>query len=304
MNLISRQDLIIENITGPHLSEKSNDNVIAFQVYTATAYYCLKGVEKYFKNLKAFCYQQCHLKEIHQEDLKPFTNIVDLYLNNNDLEVIEEGLLDYNTELILVYLVNNKITQIHADVFDHLGKLTHLYLSSNICINKDVTDSTATKALIEQIKTQSTCQSIEFMSIEGKLKILENNLKPMNSKLFKEQLEKLKTEFKYSKFSKFSPFDDRLESLKISTYSGYCKTSNQSISIQEMSYEDKKPFRLEDMSSNGDKIKTMDETLADFQSKIDALSSKVTTIAEIVEQLEDKLGKMFKTVNIKVTVDV
>ncbi|XP_070505187.1 uncharacterized protein [Chironomus tepperi] len=304
MNLISRQDLIVQNITGTHLSNKIDDNVRAFQVYTGTNYYGLKGVERFFKNLLAVTYQSCQLKEIHKEDLKPFPKIIDLYLNGNDLEVIEEGLLDYNPELVFVYLINNKITQIHPNVFDKLNKITHLYISSNTCASKDATDAAATKALIQQIRTDNLCQNVEFMNFDSKLKILENNLKPMNVTTFKEQLDGLKTELKYSKYSKYSPFDDRLETLKTATYAEYCQHLNQTDLIDELPQNDNKPFRLEDMSHYDYKAKTMDENLNDFQNKIAALSSKVTSIAKIVEQLEDKLSKIFKSINLKVTVDV
>ncbi|KAL7013364.1 hypothetical protein ACKWTF_015353 [Chironomus riparius] len=295
LNLVSNQDLVVGNITGSHLSNKMNANVLAFQVYTGTAYYCLKGVEEFFKNIIGLAYQQCHLKEIHKEDLKPFPKIIDLYLNNNDIEVIEEGLLDYNPDLILVYLLGNKITQIHANVFDHLSKMTHLYLSGNTCVVKDATDAVAAKAVIEQFKSLSLCQSVEFLNFEAKLNILENNLKPMNSTSFKIQLENLKNEFKYSKYTKYSKFDDRLENLKIANYVEHCK--NQTGLIEKLYRMNIKPSGLEDSSN-------VDDNLTDFQNKIDALSSKSSSVAEIVEQLEDKLRNMFKKVNFKVTVDV
>lgn len=107
-----------------------------------TVHYFPQGLEKIFKNLRAIWIEYSHLKHIHQSDLRELKNIVFLNLQSNDIEVLEQGLFDFNTKLKYINLHNNKISKIHPNVFDNLSQLITLFLTSNNCINKFASGST------------------------------------------------------------------------------------------------------------------------------------------------------------------
>lgn len=210
-NINSRNEAVVDGITGTHKSGYNNDNVVAFQIYTGSAVYPPQGIEKYFKNLKAIRYQHCKLKEIHQQDLKPFPKLMDLMLYGNQIEVLEEGLFDFNPDLVYINIRDNKIVHIHSKVFDNLKKVTHIYLNSNTCTNKYATSPSQIQELIQQIS--SKCQNTEFLNLESKLKNLENSIKSLNSQTFKNQLAGIEVEIKNSKYAEH--FTRQIEALKV-----------------------------------------------------------------------------------------
>jgi hypothetical protein len=78
--------------------------------------------------------------------------LVVLDLSGNHIEVLEEGLFDFNQKLKFVRLHFNKINKIHPEIFDHLTELTSLYLAANKCINRDVANTALVKSLIHDVK--------------------------------------------------------------------------------------------------------------------------------------------------------
>ena len=95
------------------------------------------------------------IKEIHQSDLKPFPKLEYLDLDDNDIEIIEEGLFAFNPELIMIIFSENKISQIHANVFDHFTKLTYLRLNKNQCIDMTTAnEGTSIQEIIQEVKAK------------------------------------------------------------------------------------------------------------------------------------------------------
>jgi hypothetical protein len=104
-NITTEESVKITGITGAHLSSKSNNDVTGFDIRSKTVHFFPKDIEKFFQNLKMICIFICKLKEIHQSDLKPFANLMYLYLYHNEIEVIEEGLLDFNPNLEVIRII-------------------------------------------------------------------------------------------------------------------------------------------------------------------------------------------------------
>jgi len=80
--------------------------VLGFIAKYQTIQFFPKGLDKYFKNIKLIIIKSCQLKEIHQSDLKVFGDLVAFGLYDNEIEVIEAGLFDFN--LNLEQIPNNK----------------------------------------------------------------------------------------------------------------------------------------------------------------------------------------------------
>lgn len=159
---INSRDAVIDSVSGHHSTGFNDDKVRSFRVVTNTIHYFPRGIDKVFKNLRGIGIAYAHLKEIHKEDLQPFPNIVDLWLDNNDLQYIEDGLFAYNRNLQAIHLHMNKISQISPNVFDHLTSLNYLDLINNNCISIKVENSvTQVGELLGYIKGR--CFYSEFL---------------------------------------------------------------------------------------------------------------------------------------------
>lgn len=111
-------------------------------------------MENFAPNIKGLKIYQCGLLEVHQSDIRVFSNLVHLDLISNEIQFLEEGLFKYNTNLKVIYLSFNNIAYIHPNVFDILSKLSSLNLCVNKCISSSGTTSTDVKKVITQVKAQ------------------------------------------------------------------------------------------------------------------------------------------------------
>lgn len=129
--------------------------MIGFYINGKTVHYFPQGLENIFNNLRGILILQCNLKHITQSDFREYTNLVFLSLNGNEIEVLEEGLFDFNTNLKLINLGFNKISKVHPNVFDHLNQLIYLILLSNTCINNAAKNNASeVQKIIQQVKIQ------------------------------------------------------------------------------------------------------------------------------------------------------
>jgi len=284
----------IDEISGNHLSGTNNDDIKGFVVKDGNVHYFLQGLEKHFKNLKSISYWGSHLKEIHQSDLKPFPKLIDLMLHSVDLEYIEEDLFLYNTDLVYIYMNNNKIFYIHPNVFDNLNKLTKLVLTSNTCVNKAGETSTELKELFQLIK--SNCQSPELLSLDEDLTNLETNANSLNSILFKEKLEALNKTINESKFSNYSTFKERLAKLE--------EQKLKENIVQDNCF--KTDLTEADPTTSGDCVHELKRIENDFKSaefemfrRMDIITQKVDSLADVLETLKENLGKISKALSIE-----
>ena len=174
--------------SGNHTSGKSDENVNCFNSINKDIQYFPEGLDKSFGELKAIKIRNGSIKKINQNDLKPFTKLVNLDLSHNDIEALDDGLFDYNINLEVFFCHNNKIFFIASTAFDKLNKLSHLNLKSNVCIDKKIDDNIeAVKTAIKDSKekcytsTSSIYKSIETLRNEVEIykakfdKFLTNN---------------------------------------------------------------------------------------------------------------------------------
>ncbi|KAL7037953.1 hypothetical protein ACKWTF_009411 [Chironomus riparius] len=81
------------------------DNVITFDALNKIIVHIPQDLGKHFKNIENIYIQSCHLKELDKTDLKQFQNLRILSLKYNDIEVIEDGLFDFNSKLEIAYIL-------------------------------------------------------------------------------------------------------------------------------------------------------------------------------------------------------
>ena len=186
-NILTQKSAQIIGISGSHGSSESNDDVLGFYARYKKIHCFPQGLEKYFKNLKVIIIGHCELKEIHQADLKPFPDLVYLYLFDNAIEIIEEGLFDFNPHLEFVRFEESKIIHIDPNVFDHLDKLSHFWFYLVPCVNQNIYDSISqVEGAIKVIK--SNCTNSEFSFLDEQIKSLEIESKTLNSEAFNTKL--------------------------------------------------------------------------------------------------------------------
>jgi len=117
--IVTHESALITRINGQHKSPRSSDDVVGFQAVNKVIGYFPRDLEKFFQNIRAIYIGSSQLGQIHQSDLKPLINLTYFCLWSNNIEVIEEGLFDFNPHLQLLGLDKNKIIHIHPTVFDH-----------------------------------------------------------------------------------------------------------------------------------------------------------------------------------------
>jgi len=157
----------------------------------------------------------CQLKAIHQSDLKVFPNLIYFALDSNEIEVIEEGLFDFNPNLEFVAFWESKIIHIDTNVFDHLTKLRYFSFTDIPCTDfVDITNST--EKVQKALKVfKSNCSNAEFLSLENQITNLEIESKTLNSSDFNTKLYIFEQTFNNSKFSKFRPLNYKFQNLKL-----------------------------------------------------------------------------------------
>jgi len=112
-NITSLDAAQIDDTSGTHKAGYNDDNVVAISVYNkALVHYFPRGLNKFFKNLKGIEIHSTGLKEIHQSDLKDYPKLINLWLWNSNLEIIEENLFEFNPNLEAINLNSNKISRI------------------------------------------------------------------------------------------------------------------------------------------------------------------------------------------------
>ncbi|XP_070509035.1 putative leucine-rich repeat-containing protein DDB_G0290503 isoform X2 [Chironomus tepperi] len=271
--ITTQEAATVTSVSGSYNIEESDDDVVGFIVQFKTINYFPRGLETYFKNLKGIQISHSNLKEVHQEDLKPLPKLVELWLNFNSIEVLEEGLFDFNPDLELIGLGYNEIVHIEPNIFDHLSKLSSLWLSSGSCIKKYADNSTfGVKDVIKS--TKENCINSKFSSFKEQLESLDNDSKILNFEKFTEKLLNFENTLKSSKFSNFRPLNYKLDALKESKLEG--------IIFKMTSDVDTKVGKLSDLVTDVQKsvndVKSCKTSLDGFGSELNVLKSGQTSI--------------------------
>lgn len=100
--------------------------------------YLPKGLDKFFENLEFLAIWTAELKEIHAEDLAPFTKLRILSIWENEIEFLEKDLMKFNTKIEYIGFGKNRIQYVDPSVFDPLTRLHTLHFDGNDCYSKQV----------------------------------------------------------------------------------------------------------------------------------------------------------------------
>ena len=158
--IYSKETAIVDSVSRDHSYLHNNDDVLGFIADHKNLNSFPQGLEKIFKNLQLFRIRYTSIHKVSQSDFKPFPNLKELDMHENEITVLEDGLFDYNPKLVFVSFSKNKLFRIESKVFDNLSTLMYLYLTENECID---TYANNDRDLVEMVvaKTKETCDKKE-----------------------------------------------------------------------------------------------------------------------------------------------
>lgn len=175
---ITRDSTQITSVIGTHLDGMSSQDALGLLTESNKIHFFPTGIDKFLPNLLTIEFINCHMKEIHQADLKPFDKLKVLYLSENDIEILEDGLFDYNQELVKVNLNRNRIKIIEFDVFSYMRKLTFILVLYNPCFKPE--DQKNDYELINANKMIQLlnwrCKKPEYLSVKFEMKEISENV--------------------------------------------------------------------------------------------------------------------------------
>jgi len=252
------------------------NNVNGFYSYDNKMHFFPRGLDKLFSDLLFILIQKGPIKEVSDADMAPFTKLKSISLPSNEIEVIEDGIFQYNTELEVISLRNNKIFQIYPKVFENLNKVTHLYMSSNPCTNEYISnDKSGVLASFDRIKI--SCSNAKFLNSNEKLVSLKKDSKEINFDnfmTFKSSLEDFMVEFKSSNLS-----NSYIMTKIVNNFQNYLNTSGKwDLKLRNFTVlQNLKELGLENIKSD---LKTCQNSFLDLKQQLLTFeqSSKSLTI--------------------------
>ncbi|KAG5680958.1 hypothetical protein PVAND_010433 [Polypedilum vanderplanki] len=162
----------IDEIEGDHIESKSDNDVKGFLITSNVNITAFPRVGGFFKNLKLINITQTNLNQTTKRDLKDYKELKSLYLDKNQIQVIEPELFIFNPKLENLSLMDNKITYIDPFVFKNLKSLKILRLAGKKCVS-NLTSETEISEVVDKINNL-LCYSRK--SLKGHYEIIINNI--------------------------------------------------------------------------------------------------------------------------------
>lgn len=149
----------------------NSTSINSFIIYYKKVFYFPSNISSHFPDLKLIAIVKSQLKEVTQSDLKPFENLIGLWLPYNQLETLEWNLFDFNKELKQIILIENRIKFIHSSTFAGVNRIKQLDLLANICVDEQGATEEDVVNILQHLKEKCevdcNCENyfIVFMSI-------------------------------------------------------------------------------------------------------------------------------------------
>lgn len=160
---------IVDGVEGTHENDKTNDDVKMLYMFSSpNMMFMPKGIEIYFGHLERLGITNTGLVAITQNDLKPFPNLLVLYLSGNKLTSLNSGLFNFNQKLKYIDFDDNKLNSIAADIFDPILELEAIKLKGNVCISRQGLNQSGVSTVKREIIDLCQSKTIEWK--KGKTK--------------------------------------------------------------------------------------------------------------------------------------
>ncbi|CAG9812197.1 unnamed protein product [Chironomus riparius] len=133
---IFNENASILDILGTHADNHTIDSVFALTIENKATKYLPTNTGEVFINLTSLRVKNGRLKELHKDDLRSMPKLRYLNLDDNDIEILNDDVFEYNPLLNLVWLSNNKIKKIGEKLAENFKNLVSLDLTKNSCTTK------------------------------------------------------------------------------------------------------------------------------------------------------------------------
>ena len=122
--------VLIEKITGEHLSGKTDTDVENLYFEHQKVPYLPLGIDQRFKNLKTMSVINSSVEHINNDALK-MLNLIELTFEYNDIKDIAENTFQNLRQLKSLNLASNHIAKLHLNTFKNMNELKTLNLNWN-----------------------------------------------------------------------------------------------------------------------------------------------------------------------------
>lgn len=235
INIVSKESGEINAKRGTHKYGKTENHEAYLHAENKIINFFPSNLEMFFKNLIGIIITQCHLKEVHEYNLRPHKKLTLLFLHYNDIEFLEEGLFDSSPNLRHLSFESNKFIHIYPKVFDKIQNLVSLYMNYNACISKGtVNNVTGVYEVIKSVK--SNCNNLNYMKMDIELKKQEEKLKNLNLENlveFSMSINTMENEIKISNFSSSFTVNRRIQNMKNNAISFSNKIKNKIFALEQ-----------------------------------------------------------------------
>lgn len=156
------------------------DDVKYLTIRDQTMHFMPTGIEIFLTRVTFLFIIRTQLKEIHEQNLKPFKNLNALQISENHIDYLEENLFKSSQNLKVLFLHKNRLRCIEPRVFDPLTKLKKIDLTDNFCINHKkefITDITNARYFFDKFVYESCSKTVWFDEVLNLRKEIEENSK-------------------------------------------------------------------------------------------------------------------------------
>lgn len=157
VSITSKDDRELK-FAGIHLDERNNNDVKKFHCEGHEMRFLPQYLGDVFPNLEMLALFHNNLEEIKSEDLKTLKNLEVLWIERNNLKVLDSDLFINNPKLRFIAISSNKIVHVDFYTFDHLLNLEKLYFEFNPCQSSLANTKEQVQDLI--IKIDNNCKQM------------------------------------------------------------------------------------------------------------------------------------------------
>lgn len=169
---------VVSSLRGLHCD---NERATSLSIEDQNVIFWPRGLETIFNSLTNILLSNSKLSFVHQLDLKPFENLRELNLSNNDLTILDGNLFEFNRDIESVSFSGNKLIVIGENIVNSLKTLMAADFRDNICTNQHTVyagieklkfDECSVSKLVSksfQLEKQLNLMKTKFESCDGNL---------------------------------------------------------------------------------------------------------------------------------------
>ncbi|CAH1735208.1 unnamed protein product [Chironomus riparius] len=239
LNIDLPEKAYITGINGSHASGESNNNEVMLYSSGNKINYFPLALETFYKFFVRITLRLGRLVELRQSDMRNYTKLKYFDLTDNDIQVLENGIFDFNPNSEHVAFQtgfqSNKLVFIGQTVFDGLTNLVSLGLLFHPCISLHYdNDRNDVLDIINDVKVKYV--DSKFSNLTAQLEKLELESKTLDSDIFMQSLTEFENDLKASKFAKLLTFTKKIEILNALKLEDL--TSKSDVDLKNLNFKD------------------------------------------------------------------